>query len=227
MDALSLLYGVAGAVIGGVAVAVALDARRSREPAQATGKLTSVWRLSELREPLIVAGDIDIEIPAGSRVVTSGLVPPRRDDATSQVRQSANVSGTYAVDAGLGRAILFLGGVREGALAYVTSEPAIVARLAGEGEALWQNASPYIERHSIAELSGRAGSIVETHGTLRDVLPFQYGFLLRLEDAGHTIAVTAARDPGMKGRQVVVRGTLGTDRSGYAQIAADEVTLVA
>lgn len=186
-------------------------------------RLTSTWRLSELGAPLVVARDVEAEVPAGSRVVASGQAAPEAI-AAAQVRQVPAVTAEYAVAPGSGRALLFLGGVRAGSQAIVADDPAVVARLEAEATALWEKATPYVERRALAEAAGRAGVDVETQGTVLDVLPYQGSYLLRLEDHGSVLGVQVAREPSeLKGARVLVRGRMGKDKGGYPVLVASDL----
>ena len=216
---MGLVAGLAALVAGAWMLRVSLQ----RRPQAAAERLTSTWRLAELGAPLVVARDVEADVPAGARVVVSGQVAPEAF-AAAQVRAAPHVPGEYAVDAARGRALLFLGGVRAGALALPTDEPALVARLAADAEALWARAEPYVERRSLGDVAGRVGLAVETQGTVADVLPYHGAFLLRLEDGGDVVGVQVDREPTeLKGQRVLVRGTVGKDKGGYPVLKATDL----
>ncbi len=222
MDANDLLYAMAGFVVGATVVAILFEAMaRGRSKPGETVKLTAGWRLSELQDPIIVARDLlDVEVPQGARIVSSGLVGAAAF-GRGQVRQVPAVPAEFALDAKRGKALLFLGGIESGSLALLSVDPALLARLNAEATGLWERGDPYVERRSIAELAGRSGIVVETQGTVQDVLPYQGRFLLRLEDAGHVVGVQVDKDPAdLRSERVLVRGKLVKDRTGYPLLEA-------
>jgi hypothetical protein len=225
MEAVNLLYGIVGAVVGAIAVAVAFEAfGRARAPTGPAAKLTSAWKLSELQSPTIVARDlVDVEVPPGARVLVSGLCDPTLF-ATCEVRQVPPVTAEFAIDAGKQRAFLFLAGCQPGGLALVTSDADTLSRLRSDAQALWERAESYVERRAISDLAGRSGIVVETQGTAQEVLPFKDRHLIRLEDQGHIIGVVVERNPmELRGERIVVRGKLTRDRTGYASIQAVDI----
>lgn len=227
MDALDLVYAAAGFVVGAVAVAVLVEARGKGAAPAETMKLTSTWRLGELGTPLVVARDVEAEVPAGARVVASGQVAPEVF-AAAQVRQVPHVGAEYAVDAARKRVLLFLGGVRPGAQAMLSVDPAVVARLEAEATALWERADAYVERRHLADAAGRHGLVVETEGTVQDVIPYQGSFLVRLEDGGQILGVQVDKDPvELRGERIVVRGKVAKDKGGYPVLKATDVRRMA
>lgn len=223
MDAFDLVYALAGFVVGAVAVAVLVEARtRGNGPAE-TMKLTSTWRLAELGTPLVVARDVEVEVPAGTRVIASGTVAAEAFVA-ADVRQVPHVGAEYAVDQGRRRVLLFLGGVRAGGQAILSVDPTVVARLEAEAMALWERADPYVERRALSDAAGRHGLVVETQGVVQEVIPYHGAFLLRLEDNGQVLGVQVDKEPSeLRGQRVVVRGKMGKDRGGYPMLKASDL----
>jgi hypothetical protein len=134
------------------------------------------------------------------------------------------VAAEVAIDAKRGKAILFLSGVRPGALALVTVEPELVARLAADAQGLWERSNPYLERRTLAEAAAAAGLVIETQGTVQDVLPYQGHFLLRLEEAGQVLGVQVDQDAEeLRGAKVLVRGRVMKDARGYPTLHASDL----
>ena len=225
MDILSLVIGL---VVGGLAVAIAIETTgRNRDKPQPLGKLTTSWRLSELHAPVIVASDVmDVDVPATARIAASGLVEPAVQDRCD-VRQVPPVRAEFALDLAAGRGLLFLGGVRRDAMALLTVDPATVQRLESEFRTLWDRSDPYVERLRIADLAGRQGVTVEVDGVVRDVLPWQDRFMIRLEDQGSIIGVTVEKDASeLVDERIRVQGRLEKDKTGYPVIAARDIRRV-
>lgn len=227
VDAQVVAAGLAGA-IGGVGLTLALMRLRNTSPkteleAPAPFKLTSSWRLSELQASTIVARDVEVEIPADATVIVAGQVEAQAL-ASAKVLQVAAVAGEFALDATNSRALLFLGGVREGALALSSTDAALIQRLRAEATSLAQHGAPYFERRTVGQLAGRVGIEIETQGTVQDVLPYHGAFLLRLEDQGHALGVQLEKEPTeLKGARVLVRGRLTKDKGGYPVLQASEL----
>ncbi len=223
--AFDILSMVVGAVVGGVAVAVVVEAMgRNKQAPVEQEKLTTAWRLSELRQPIIVARDVlDVPVPAGAKVFASGLV-----DATVQaqcdVREVPPVRAEFAIDLERGRAILFVAGLHKDAMAFITVDEPTIRRLETEYRRLADRASDYVERLRIQDLGGRDGVTVETEGFVQDVLPWKGRHMIRLEDHGHIIGVAVDKDPvALKDKRIRVKGQLARDQTGYAVIEAAEL----
>lgn len=221
-DILSLVVGL---VVGGLAVAIAIETTgRPREKETSLAKLTTGWRLSELRDPVVVARDVvDVDVPAGTRIVASGLVDATVQD-TCKVRQVPPVRTEFALDSETGRAFLFTAGVRRDAMALLTVDPATIQRLETEFRTLWDRSDPYVERLRVQELAGRQGVTVEVDGVVQDVLPFQDRFMIRLEDQGSIIGVLSQKDPSeLVDERIRVQGRLEKDKTGYPVIEAHDI----
>ncbi len=227
-NVVDLLWAAIGAVVGGLIVAILFEvtARRASKPQEHT-KLTTGWRLREFGTPVLVARDLwGITVPPGSHVFASGMVDPEVV-RTCKVETVPPVRAEFALDPEKGRAILFPGGLRDGNLAVVTVDPVLVGRLETEYKMLKGRATGYAERHTIREIAGRKGVVVETRGTVQDVLPWKDGFLIRLEDQGSVIGVLVAKDPvELKGQRIVVKGPVDQDKTGYPTIDAQEIHLI-
>lgn len=224
MDALDLVYALAGVVVGAVGVAVLVEARSKGGAAPSPmAKLTTTWRIAELDQPMVVARDLEVELPPGARVLASGQVDAAAY-ANCEVRQVPHVATEFALDAKRSKALLFLGGVQPGATALVVVDPDLLARLDAEARSLWERSEPYVEKRSLAQLAGRSGLVVETQGNVQDVLPYQGSFLLRLEDDGHILGVQVEKEPSeLRGARILVRGRLVKDRTGYPLLQASDV----
>lgn len=187
-------------------------------------RLTATWTLDELDRPTIVARDlVGVEVPSGAQVLVTGRVDGEVVRRVP-VRRIPDTSAEFALDAEGRRALLFLGGVRLGAMALPTTDPVLLDRLRATLGGLERQATPYAERRRVADLAGEPGLPVEAEGIVKEVLPRAGAHLLRLEQDGHVAAIRAAQVPdGLVGRRVAVRGRLGRDATGYAVVEADEI----
>ncbi len=219
LDVLSIAIGL---VLGGVSVAVVIEVMgRGRQKPVQQEKLTSAWRLSELHEPVLVARDVmDVDVPAKARVYASGLVDPRVQQ-TCRVFQVPPVNAEFALDLVQRRAILFVGGVRKDALALMTVDETLVARLEAEYKRMADRSNEYVERFRIQDLGGRNGVTIETEGIVQDALPWKGRFMIRLEDQGHIIGVLVNKDPSsLQDKRIRVKGVLKKDETGYPVVDA-------
>lgn len=216
---------LAGAILG-AGLTAAWRARPSKVPAAPTDRVTSTWSLAELGAPLVVARDLDVEVPLGARVVVAGTIAPEAV-AAAQVRQVPYVSGEFAVNPAKGQALLFFGGVRSGSMALPTRDQALVQRLAAEAEALWQRSEPYVERCTLGEAARREGVVVEVQGVVADVVARHGAYLIRLEEQGQALGVRVQVDAQeLKGQRILVRGPMQRE-GGYPILVASDVRRMA
>ncbi len=223
--AVDLLWASIGFVVGALVLAIGYEvSNRRRNVPQAETKLTTGWRLTEFRKPVIVARDVwDIKVPEGAIVLASGLVDPAVH-RTCEVHSVPAVRAEFALDLEGERALLFAGGLRDGSLAAWSVEAGLLARLESEYRTLKSRATAYVERHAIADLAGRNGVVVETKGLVQDVLPWKDQYMLRLEDRGHVIAVLLQKDPSeLVGQRILVKGPIDQGATGYATLVAEEI----
>jgi len=226
--AVDLLALVIGFVVGGLAVGIAVEVMgRGRAQERRTTKLTTGWRIRELQDPVLVARDVlEVDVPEGTRIYASGVVEPGLF-RTCKVQQVPPVRAEFAFDEKQGRALLFLAGVRPGALGLLTVDPEIVSRLGTEARTLMDRAGDYVERLVLSEVPGRNGIVVETQGDVQDVLPFRERFMIRLQDGDAVLGVLVDKDPsGLREQRIQVRGRVDRDRTGYAVIEASDIRVV-
>ncbi len=203
-----------------MALVIEVMGRGRQKPVQRE-KLTAAWRLSELKQPVLVARDVlDVDVPANAKVYASGLVDPQVQQAC-RVYEVPAVNAEFALDLAQQRAILFLGGVRKDALALVTVDEVLFARLETEYKRLADRGGEYVERFRIQDLGGRSGVTIETEGVVQDALPWKGRFMIRLEDQGHIIGVMVNKDPSsLQDKRIRVKGTLKKDETGYPVVDA-------
>ncbi len=222
VDALSVAVGVAST--GSLAALAWFFAARwpvaAPVPAQ---KLTEAWRLRELPAPVVVAHDLeDVDVPADAVVFASGTVAPAIL-ATARVHQVPRVRSHFALDRDRRRALVFTGGVRDGALAVLTEDRALIERLDVEVRSLEARAASYVERLPVAALAGKAGVTVQTSGLVQDILPYKDRFMMRLEDQGAIIGVLVDKDPEpLRDERILVEGRVEKP-DGYLMLHATDV----
>lgn len=221
MEVLSTLVGfVVGVVAAGIAVELGLKKWFS---APDSSKLTTIWSLTELQSPEIVATSLHagVEVPANARIVSAGDVPPSRKGLN--VRRNTEARGSFAIDAHRARAVLFLGAIEKGTLALWTVDERIIERLRAEFSRLWTRSTDYVERATVADIASKANVTVETRGIVQDVIPYKGRYMLRLTDHGDAVGVLVDQDLQVRGQKVTVKGIVRTSRSGYPLVEALEV----
>lgn len=224
LDALSVAF---GASLAGSAAALGWFFRQrnaAAEPARPRQTLTEGWRLRELKQPLLVAHDVeDLEVPPQTIVYASGTVHPSVLAACT-VHQVPPVRTAFALDRDAGRALVFTGGVRDGSLALITEDPDLFGRLDTECRTIAARAASYVERLPVAALAGKAGVTVQTAGVVQEILPYRDQFMMRLEDQGAIIGVLVDRDPeSLRDERILVEGRVEKPDNGYLVLHATDV----
>jgi hypothetical protein len=221
VDTISMLLGfLVGVVAAGIAVEFGL--KKLLSPPEHS-KLTSVWSLSELQAPLVVTtGPGDAPLPNGARVVTASQLPP--GTAGVKARTNREVRANFAVDAKNDRALLFLGGLHQRAVALWTVDERLISRLRAEFNRLWTRSLDYVEKVRIADVPSRPNATVQMMGRVQDVVPFKDRYLMRLADEGETIGVLVDQRMELAGRRVSVTGIVQPSTTGFPIVEALEVS---
>jgi hypothetical protein len=220
MDLVAFFIGaVTGLIVAFVAVEFGL---KKLFAAPEHTKLTSLWSFREFTRPLIATLDAtQAPIPRGARMVTSGPVPA--PGSGIQARVSHEVKGEFVVDAEQDRALLLMGGLRPGSLAMITVDPKLVGTLRAEYERLWTNSREHVSRVKVGDVASRTNQVVETRGTIADVIPSGDTFLARLQDGSSAIGVRLTESLD-RGAVVTVTGRVVKGPAGVPLIEALEVT---
>lgn len=221
MDVLSTLIGfLIGIVAAGFAVELGL--KKLFAPPDSS-KLTTIWSLTELSNPEIVATTLHggVDVPKTARVVAASNVPPASKGF--QVRRNADAKGSFALDSQRPRALLFLGGIEPGSLALWTVDEKLIERLRAEFSRLWTRSIDYVERAKVADLPNKPNVTIETTGMVQDVIPYKGRFMMRLSEEGEAVGVIIDRDLPLRGHRVTVKGIVRASSSGYPLVEALEV----
>src|SRR5687767_7362885 len=221
MDVLSTLIGfIIGIVAAGFAVELGL--KKLFAPPD-NSKLTTVWSLTELTAPHIVATSLEagVEVPKTARVVASSKMPPAKGGF--ELRRNAQAKGSFALDSQNPRALLFLGGIAPGSLALWTVDEKLIERLRAEFNRLWTRSTDYVERTTLAEIPSKPNAVVETSGMVQDILPYKGQFMMRLAEEGEAVGVIVDRELPVRGHRVTVKGVVRASSSGYPLVEAVEV----
>lgn len=221
MDVLSTLIGfIIGIVAAGFAVELGL--KKLFAPPE-NSKLTTVWSLSELHSPEIVATALaeGVDVPKSARVVASAKMPP--STKAYQLRRNAEAKGSFALDSQKPRALLFLGGIEPGSLALWTVDEKLIERLRAEFNRLWTRSTDYVERAKVSEIPSKPNAAVETSGVVQDIIPYKGRYMMRLSEEGDAVGVIVDRELPVRGHRVTVKGIVRASSSGYPLVEAVEV----
>lgn len=218
-----VVWALIGFFVGVVAAAIAVEfgLKKFLAPPE-NSKLTTVWSLNELGQPLIAAHALSaVPVPKNARLLTNGAYAAERTGF--ELRTSSELKGSFAVDANASRALLFLGDVTPGALALWTVDERLIDRLRAEFNRLWGRSTDYVERVLLADIPKKSNLSVVTEGVVADVVPYRGSYLLRLTDQGDTVGVLVDHQVPFQGKRVSVTGIVKTSGSGYPLIEALEV----
>ncbi len=224
VEIVSVLIGfLVGVVAAGFAVELGL--RKLLSPPEKS-KLTQVWSLNEFPRPLIASTQLaGLDVPKQSRLIVAAKYEGRRDGF--ELRTSPDCHGNFVVDANAPRALLFLDGIRPGALALWTVDERLIERLRSEFNRLWGRSVDYVERVALADVPTKPNLTVETQGVVQDIVPYRGNYLLRLTDHGDAVGVLVERQLPLNGKRVNVTGVVRSSSSGYPLIEALEVRAAA
>lgn len=223
MDLISFFVGsVAGIIVALVAVEFGLKKMFSAPDA---ASLTAVWSFRDFRLPLVASLDASAApVPRAAKLVTNGPVPVPSSGIEARVNPA--VKGDFVVDGEGTRALLFLGGLRPGALALLSVDAKLVARLRREFDRLWAAGREPVARVGLADLAARTHMLVETRGTVADAVPSGDGWLLRLQDGSVAVGVRTREPLEARGQLVEVRGRVTRSPGGAPLIEAEAITRV-
>jgi hypothetical protein len=137
MDLISLLIGF---VIGIIAATMAIEFGMRKPPEsttfQSTARLTSLWSVSEIKKPRVVAEYIDdVELPKDAKVVFKDC-KNMRTLKDVEAKRNPNVKANFVV--GEDRALILSGYLKEGELGIWVIDPSIIKKLEMEFDRLWK-----------------------------------------------------------------------------------------
>ena len=200
----SLLIGFAvGAVSAAIVFQLAFGTG-GRRPAQS--EVTNLWDLAALGEARIIADRLELTPPPGTKVVLPAGAAHVSDELlrTCDVRTHPEVRENAAL--GHGRALVFTSAVRPGAVAVSTTDPALVARLEHDWEALWKAGEPFAPTVPLVQVPQHVGSVVEIRGVDAGMTEYRGRHVLRVESDGHALPVLVQADTGLTGQPIRVIG---------------------
>ena len=184
---------------------MAIELGWKKETSTQTCKLTDIWSLHELKNPLIVAEKIHIIPPDNAKVVVANTILQK-----GNVKKHPGVRGNFAL--GENRALLFTGEIRRGELALWTIDDTIIKKLRNEFYRLWKDSdenpvsapSP-LPRDTEEE---KKDDHIRIRGRVRATVPFRDGYLLRISTEDQVMGVMVDERLELTGKIVEVEGQL-------------------
>ena len=183
---------------------MAIELGWKKETSTQTCKLTDIWSLHELKNPLIVAENIHIIPPDNAKVVVANTILQK-----GNVKKHPGVRGNFAL--GENRALLFTGEIRRGELALWTIDDTIIKKLRNEFYRLWKDS----DENSVSASSSRPRDTekekedhIRIRGRVRATVPFRDGYLLRISTEDQVMGVMVDERLELTGKIVEVEGQL-------------------
>jgi hypothetical protein len=197
VDIISLIVGF---VVGIVAVSIAIELGWKKEEPMETCKIAKKWSLTEIRNPLIVAEKLKMDMPKNSKVVV------KVETAFSKgAKQNSEVKGNFAI--GDDRALIFSGEIREGQLAFRTVDERILRNLRNMFNNFWE----WEAEEESTEVAGKG--IITVRGIAKAVVPYRENYLIRLSYEGGIIGILIDEKLDVEGKRIEVEGkTVGDER---------------
>jgi hypothetical protein len=185
---------VAGLIVGIVAVSVAVEFAWKKSVPEKSWKTARGWRLSEIRSPLIAAEKLLVAPPENAKVVVGSP-----SSFAKNARENPDVTGNFAV--GVDRAFVFAGDIKEGQLAFVTSDEDIIQELRDmffDFYTTRERATSHVAPKGFVTIRGR----------VKAVFPYHDGYLMRVSYEGGIVGVRIKDRMDVEGRRVEVEGKL-------------------
>jgi hypothetical protein len=184
---------------------MAIELGWRKETSNQTCKLTDIWSLHELKNPLIVAEKLHITPPENAKVVVANTILQK-----GNVKKHPGVRGNFAL--GENRALLFTGDIKRGELALWTIDDTIIKKLRNEFHRLWGDAPENLISASISPIPSTEEDTKEEHiriqGRVRAIVPFRDGYLLRISTEDRVMGVMVDEHLELTGKMVEVKGQL-------------------
>jgi len=128
MELISLIVGF---VVGIVAVSLAIELGWRKEEAPEKCKLARRWNIGEIKNPLVVAEKIKMEMPEDAKIVVAV-----QTQYSKKAKVNPEVKGNFII--GDDRALIFSGEIKEDQLAFWTIDESIMRALRNQFYKLWE-----------------------------------------------------------------------------------------
>jgi hypothetical protein len=184
---------------------MAIELGWRKETTNHTCKLTDIWSLHELKNPLIVAEKLHITPPENAKVVVANTILQK-----GNVKKHPGVRGNFVL--GENRALLFTGEIKKGQLALWTIDEVIIKKLRNEFYRLWKDTPENLVSAPTPPNLGTKEDENEEHiriqGRVRAIVPFRDGYLLRISTEDRVMGVMVDERLELTGKMVEVKGQL-------------------
>ena len=174
---MDLIAFVAGLIVGIVAVSVAVEFGWKKSIPEKTFKMLKNWNLNEIHNVQIVAEKLFLTPPSNAKVVIGSP-----SSFAQKAKENANVIGNFAV--GVDKAFIFAGDIKEGQLAFVTTDEDILKELRDIFYVLYRS------KEKVSSYVSQKGRL-KIRGLVRAVFPYRDGYLMRISYEGGVIGVIA------------------------------------
>ncbi|KAA0001355.1 MAG: hypothetical protein FE048_05620 [Thermoplasmata archaeon] len=197
MEIISLIIGF---VVGIVAVSLAIELGWRKEEAPETCKVAKRWNIKEIKNPLVVAEKIKMEMPEGARMVVAVETP-----YSKKAKVNPNAKGNFII--GDDRALIFSGEIREDQLAFWTIDENIMRVLRNQFYKLWEERE---EKKVVSKEVPKKGGVT-IRGLVRAVVPFRDRYLVRLSYEGGVTGILINERLDLEGRKIEVEGEVSEE----------------
>ena len=183
-----------------MAVSLAIELGWRKEEAPETCKVAKRWSIKEIKNPLVVAEKIKMEMPEGARMVVAVETP-----YSKKAKVNPNAKGNFII--GDDRALIFSGEIREDQLAFWTIDENIMRALRNQFYKLWEERE---EKKVVSKEVPKKGGVT-IRGLVRAVVPFRDRYLVRLSYEGGVTGILINERLDLEGRKIEVEGEVSEE----------------
>lgn len=197
MEIISLIIGF---VVGVVAISLAIELGWRKEEAPEKCKIARRWNVREIKNPLVMAEKIKLEMPMNAKMIVAVHTP-----FSKNAKMDSNVKGNVII--GDTRALIFSGEIREGQLAFWTIDENIIRTLRNKFYNVWEKKE---EKKVVSKKLPEKGSVT-IRGLVRAVVPYRDKYLVRLSYEGGITGVLINERLDLDGRKIEVEGEMSEE----------------
>jgi len=197
MQLISLIIGF---VVGIVAVSLAIELGWRKEEAPEKCKLARRWNIGEIKNPLVVAEKIKMEMPEDAKIVVAV-----QTQYSKKAKVNPEVKGNFII--GDDRALIFSGEIKEDQLAFWTIDESIMRALRNQFYKLWEEKE---EKKAVTTKIPEKGGVT-IRGLVRAVVPYRDKYLIRLSYEGGVTGILINERLDLEGRKIEVEGEVSKE----------------
>ncbi len=197
MEIISLIVGF---VVGIVAVSLAIELGWRKEETPEKCKVARRWDVREIKNPLVMAEKIKMEMPMNAKMVVAVHTP-----FSKRAKLDPNVKGNVII--GDNRALIFSGEIKENQLAFWTIDEHITRALRNQFYNLWEKKE---EKKVVSKKLPEKGGVT-IRGIVRAVVPYRDKYLVRLSYEGGITGILINERLELDGRKIEVEGEMSEE----------------